>query len=230
MKELLANKYARLKAEENDLKKNLAEEIYQGIENLVGKTIYECHSSERNPNADFDEWEITGYSVIERDMHGLAKNFGDWYGFPYAKKITKALIADCEDYISKLKDLSTDDLEVIFYVERNTPRWKSSMGIRYTKEKGFEDRYGMINYSFNKDDFKERIEKDREEYEKYYTPREGYVACERCGKQVPENEAVKYKLIYQGYDQNLRKARVMSRIGTFCSGECAMNEQMSLEG
>lgn len=229
MKELLADKYARLKAEENNFKKNLAEEIYPGIENLVGKTIYECHSSKRNPNADFDEWKITEYSVLGKDKYGLAKKLGDRYGFPYAKKITKALIADCEDYLSKLKNLSTDDLEVIFYVERNTPQWKSSTGIRYSKEKGFEDRYGMINYGFSKDDFKERIEKDREEYEKYYAPREGYVACERCGKQVPENEAIKYKLIYQAWDQ-YRGRYVTSRIGTFCSGECAMNEQMSMEG
>lgn len=229
MKELLADKYARLKAEEDDFKKNLAEEIYPGIANLVGKTIYECHSNKRNPNADFDEWKITGYSVLGKDMHGLAKKLGGRYGFPYAKKITKVLIADCEDYLSKLKDLSTDDLEIIFYVERNTPQWKSSMGIRYSKEKGFEDRYGMINYSFNKDDFKERIEKDREEYEKYYAPREGYVACERCGKQVPESEAVKYKLIYQAWDHR-RGRYIANRIGTFCSGDCALNEQMSLEG
>lgn len=229
MKELLADKYARLKAEEDDFKKNLAEEIYPGIESLVGKTIYECHSSKRTPNADFDEWEITGYSVLGKDMHGLARKLGDRYGFPYAKKITKALIADCEDYLSKLKILSTDDLEVIFYVERNTPQWKSSMGIRYSKDKGFEDRYGKINYSFNKGDFNERVESDREEYEKYYAPREGYVACERCGKQVPENEVVKYKLIYQAWD-SCRGRYVASRIGVFCSGECALNEQMALEG
>jgi len=229
MKELLADKYDRLKAEENDFKKNLAEEICPGIENLVGKTIYECHSSKRNPNADFDEWEITGYSVLGKDVHDLAKKLGDRYGFPYAKKITKALIADCEDYLSKLKALSTDVLEVIFYVERNTPQWKSSMGIRYSKDKGFEDQYGKTNYSFNKDDFNERVENDREEYEKYYAPREGCVACERCGKQVPVNEVVKYKLIYQVWD-NYRGRYVTSRVGTFCSGECAMNEQMSLEG
>jgi hypothetical protein len=229
MKELLADKYARLKKEENDFKKNLAEEIYPGIENLIGRTIYECHSSKRTPNADFDEWGVTGYSVLGKDMHGLAKKLGDRYGFPYAKKITKALIADCEDYLLKLKDLSTDDLEVIFYVERNTPQWKSSMGIRYSKEKGFEDRYGMINYSFNKDDFNERIKNDRKEYEEHYAPREGYIACERCGKQVPENEVVKYKLIYQAWDYQ-RGRYVTSRIGTFCSGECALNEQMSLEG
>jgi hypothetical protein len=229
MKELLADKYTRLKAEEDNFKKNLAEEIYPGIENLVGKTIYECHSSKRNPNADFDEWEITGYSVLWKDIHGLAMKLGDRYCFPYAKKITKALIADCEDYLSKLKDLSTDDLEVIFYVERNTPQWKSSKGIRYSKDKGFEDRYGKINYSFNKDDFNERIENDRKEYEEHYAPREGYVACERCGKQVPENEVVKYKLIYQTWD-SCRGRYVASRIGTFCSGECALNEQMSLEG
>lgn len=221
--------YVRLKKEVDEFKKNMAEEIYPGVENLVGKTIYECHSSERNPNAKFDEWEITGYSVLGKDMHGLAKKLGDRYGFPYAKKITKALIVDCEDYITKLKEVTTDDLEIIFYVERNTPQWKSSMGIRYSKDKGFEDRYGATRYGFSKDDFEEKINKDREEYEKYYAPREGYVACERCGKQVPESEVVKYKLIYQTFDSH-RGRYVASRIGTFCSGECALNEQMSLEG
>ena len=229
MKELLADKYARLKAEENDFKKNLAEEIYPGIENLVGKTIYECHSSKRNPNAGFDEWTVTGYSVLGNDMNDLAKKLGGHYGFPYGKKVTKVLIADCEAYLAKFKGLTTEDFDVMFYVERNTPQWKSSMGIRYSKDKGFEDRYGKINYSFNKDGFNERVENDRKEYEEYYAPREGYVACERCGKQVPENEVVKYKLIYQAWDYQCGRY-VTSRIGTFCSGECALNEQMSLEG
>jgi hypothetical protein len=81
----------------------------------------------------------------------------------------------------------------------------------------------------DKGDFGEKINADREEYERTYKPREGYVKCERCGKQVPENEVVKYKLIYQTWDQ-YRGRYVTSRIGTFCSGECAMNEQMALEG
>lgn len=39
MKELLADKYARLKAEEDDFKKNLAEEIYPGIESPEGQDV-----------------------------------------------------------------------------------------------------------------------------------------------------------------------------------------------
>ena len=106
---------------------------------------------------------------------------------------------------------------------RNGATTKVMSSERYT-ENGFGH-----NVSLDPDSFKEKIVKDKEEYEKYYAPREGYVACERCGKQVPINEAVKHKLFYIGLDRFTGRRRSLTRVGTFCSGECAMNEQMALE-
>lgn len=228
MRELLNDKYLRLKNEYETLKKERAGRLFGGIDAMVGLYLYECQSSPRHPMDELLKWNITGYSCIPKDRHKTADKLGH-YSFPTPdrnKKPTKALIAECESYIEKYKEAPDDEFEVIFYVESRLKIGLASMGVRFSPGAGFE----YNKWSFDPEWFDEKIAKDREEYEKFYAPREGYVACERCGKQVPENEAVKYKLIYQGWDQYAHKRRVMDRVGTFCSGECAMNEQMSLEG
>ena len=237
MKEKVADAYARLRKVEMDLPGEIGRKIYPDADNVIGKKLYRCTSSARFPAKDLEEWTITGISVIPKDRYKLYDYLGGWR-MPVGRP-TKKLVADAEEYIKKYISAPLDMFDLFFNIERTTT-WKDSSGEvheslsmtgeRYNVETGFELFRGEVRVSLNPDDFAEKIARDMEEYEKYYAPREGYVACERCGKQVPENEAVKYKLIYQGYDQNLRKARVMSRIGTFCSGECAMNEQMSLEG
>ena len=226
MKELLADKYTRLKNELDEYKMAIAEQIYPGCGELVGKTIYECRSCKQYPTDEFYEWKIDkccGITVKDSKRREVAKLVGG-YSFPYGDKITKKLVAECEEYIRKYKELPIDVFDVYFYIVRHDENSKTSSGIGYSPETGFER-----NFSLSKSDFDEKIKADREEYERTYKPREGYVKCEYCGKQVPENEVVKYKLIYQAWD-NLRGRYVTSRIGTFCSGECAMNKQMSLEG
>lgn len=226
MKELLADKYARLKNELDEYEMAIAEKMYPGCKDLVGKTIYECHSRKQHPSDEFYEWKIDkccGAMVKDKKRHEVAKLVGG-YSFPSGGRVTKKLVAECEEYVKKYKELPLDDFDVFFYIVRHDEKWNTSSGLRYSPETGFERNFGL-----DKSDFDEKIKADKEEYERTYKPREGYVKCERCGKQVPENEVVKYKLIYQAWD-NYRGRYVTSRIGTFCSGECALNEQMSLEG
>lgn len=226
MKELLADKYTRLKNELDEYKMVIAEQMYPGCKDLVGKTIYECRSRKQYPSDEFYEWKIDKlYGITAKDSkrHEVAKLAGG-YSFPSGGKVTKKLISECEEYVKKYKELPLDDFDVFFSIVRHDEKWNTSSGLRYSPETGFEQNFGL-----DKRDFDEKIKADREEYEKTYKPREGYVKCERCGKQVPENEVVKYKLIYQAWDYQ-RGRYVTSRIGTFCSGECAINEQMSMEG
>lgn len=226
MKELLADKYARLKNELDEYEMVIAEQMYPGCKELVGKTIYECRSSKQCPTDEFYEWKIDkcyGITAKDNKRHEVAKLVGG-YSFPAGGKVTKKLVAECEEYVRKYKELPIDVFDVFFSIVRYDEKWKSSSGLRYSPETGFER-----NFSLDKSDFDEKIKADREEYERTYKPREGYVKCERCGKQVPENEVVKYKLIYQAWDSR-RGRYVANRIGTFCSGQCAINEQMSLEG
>lgn len=226
MKELLADKYARLKNELDDYKMVIAEKMYPGCKELVGKTIYECRSSKQHPTDEFYEWKIDkcyGITTKYNKKYEVAKLIGG-YSFPSGGKVTKKLIAECEEYVRKYKELPVDVFDVFFSIVKYDEKSKTSSGLRYSPETGFEQNFGLDKSSFD-----EKIKSDREEYERTYKPREGYVKCERCGKQVPENEVVKYKLIYQAWD-NYRGRYVTSRIGTFCSGECALNEQMSLEG
>lgn len=225
-KELLADKYFRLKKELDEYKENIAEQLYPNCKELVGKTIYECRSRKQHPSNEFYEWKIDKfYGAIEKSdkRHEVAKLVGG-YSYPAGGKVTKKLVAECEEYIKKYKELPVEDFDVFFSIVRHNETSRTSSGLRYSPEKGFEQNFGL-----DKSDFDEKIKADFEEYEKTYKPREGYVKCERCGKQVPEKDVVKYKLIYQTWD-NIRGRYVASRIGTFCSGECAMNEQMSMEG
>lgn len=226
MKELLADKYIRLKNELDEYKMAIAEQMYPGCKGLVSKTIYECRSCKQYPTDEFYEWKIDKcYGITTKDInrHEVAKLVGG-YSFPAGGRVTKKLISKCEEYVRKYKELPIDTFDVFFSIVRYGEKWKSSSGLRYSPETGFERNFGL-----NKSDFDEKIKADKEEYERTYKPREGYVKCERCGKQVPENEVVKYKLIYQAWDYQCGRY-VTSRIGAFCSGECAMNEQMSLEG
>ena len=226
MKELLADKYVRLKNELDDYKMVIAEKMYPGCKDLVGKTIYECRSSKRYPTDEFYEWKIDkccGITAKDSKRHEVAKLVGG-YSFPSGGRVTRKLVAECEEYVRKYRELPVDAFDVLFSIVRHDEKWKTSSGLRYSPETGFERDFGL-----DKSGFDGKIKADREEYEKYYAPREGYVRCERCGKQVPENEVVKYKLIYQAWDYQ-RGRYVASRIGAFCSGECALNEQMALEG
>ena len=226
MRELLTDKYDRLTKEFKTLQREHAERLYEGISSLVGHKLYECRSSKQYPTTELDEWTVYDYGVLEKDKYKLIDLLGRYY-LPTVgckQKPTKVLIEAMEDYIEKYKQIPDSEFNVLFYVEKKGKFSKSSRGYEFVPGIGFEG-----HVSFDPESFAEKIKADREEYEKNYAPREGYVKCERCGKQVPANEVVKYKLIYRSRD-NYGKACVASRIGQFCSGDCALNEQMSLEG
>lgn len=64
------------------------------------------------------------------------------------------------------------------------------------------------------------------------------IKCARCGKEVEKAKAVSSKIIYRDREMKwdswkkryINKAVVKSKFMLFCSGECASNEQMAMEG
>lgn len=228
MREKIADTYAKLVKREKEIAKEIAKKLFPGVEDLVGKKLYKLQSSPRHPSDELEEWTITGFSSVGKNRHELAKYLGG-YSIPGFKKITKVVLEEAKAYIEKYESAPLDMFEVIFRIER-VYNWKNGTACKMSSSERYTENGFDRNISLDPDSFKEKIARDKEEYEKTYAPREGYVACERCCKQVPVNEAVKYKLIYQGWDQYANKRKVVSRVGTFCSGECAMNEQMALEG
>lgn len=181
---------------------------------LPGFPLYHCVASPRwcKPDEAVEEWTVTGVSILFPGTYGHAR--------PRVNKIARLdnLVA-LRDYFHALQSAEPD---LLIHVDRLEKYGRVQRGVRGKDIDG-------VKYAWTPEDLAPTIERYRREYEENYAPREGCVACERCGKQVPADKVVRYKLIYQGRDQYGNR-RVMDRVGSFCSGECAANEQMSLEG
>ncbi len=180
---------------------------------LPGVPLYECAAFPRcfNPDTAIKEWTITGDFIIFDGMNRYVR--------PRVNKVARR--ADLDAIISYWSVLQRAKPDILIRVECLEKFGRVQSAVNAKDVDG-------VKYAWSREALAPTIEKIQREYEENYAPREGCVACERCGKQVPEAEAVKYELIYQGFDQ-FRVRRVLHRIGTFCSGKCAANEQMSLE-
>lgn len=181
---------------------------------LPGFPLFECVASPRwcKPDEAVKEWTVTGVSILFPGTYGHQR--------PRISKIARRdnLVA-LREYFHALRSAEPD---LLIHVDRLEKYGRIQRCVRG------KDIDGVKN-AWTREALAPTIEKYRREYEEQYAPREGCVACERCGKQVPADKVVRYKLIYQGRDR-YGVRRVMDRVGSFCSGECAANEQMSLEG
>ena len=180
---------------------------------LPGVPLYECVASHRcfNPDKAIKEWTITGDFLI---FEGI-----NIYSRPRVNKVARrADLNTIIDYWNTLQQ-AVPDLLILVKCREKFGRVEGAVRVR---------EIDGVKYAWSREALAPTIDKIRREYEENYAPREGCVACERCGKQIPVAEAVKYELIYQGLDQ-FGVRRVIHRIGTFCSGKCAASEQMSLE-
>ena len=222
MREKLADIYGKLLSRKEEIDKEMTGKMLPGWESLIGKKLYRCMSSYRNPTSELEEWTVYDIGIVAKDNRELSDYLGH-YGIPTGK-ITKKLVEEAKEYVDKYESVPLEMFEILFLIEGRLGGSRVTTGERYKPGVGFKDE----KISFHPADFNEKIEADQIEYDKNYRPREGYVACERCGKQVPEKDVVRYKLIYRG--SMYGRQMVMNRMGTFCSGQCAMDEQMSLEG
>ena len=224
MRKTLNERYLELKKEFDEYKNELADRINPGCQGLVGKNLYVFHSSPRHPSKEPEIWDIRSVSAVLNSNYSRENKVKAWMP---TGRITKVLIKEVEDFLEGFKSIPVERFDLFLDLYRETNGCRCSTGLRYRNGK-FED--GNNQVFFDPSGIEEKYQSDLKLYEEMYKPREGYVACERCGKQVPIGEETKYKLIYQAYDYNKRKCFVTSRMGTFCSGKCAVEEQMSLEG
>ena len=210
---LISQQFRDLEAEIDGFAEQKKKELIARYEvPAIGSTLYVLEAWGGTPEPDKYVREYT-YEKAVVSFAGV----NSW-GRPQIKsKATRNSLKALQVYYDKIRNAEPElwlDLKKLGY------------DCYYSSRKASE--INNIRIAWNREALQPEIEKQRKDYVKLYAPREGYVACERCGKQVPIDKAVKSKLIYQGM-LNGKKA-VLSRIGTFCSGECADEQQMSLEG
>jgi len=63
---------------------------------------------------------------------------------------------------------------------------------------------------------------------KNLTMKKDLIKCNRCQKEIEVSKSITLKIYYR--DRVNGKAVTKSYLGQFCCGECAGNEQMSMEG
>lgn len=224
---MIAEAYEELRLRHKQYKDSLARTLFDGdISSMIGKKVYTLLSSPKHPSEECEEWTITRYGVLLKDRNKWGRQIG--YDIPSGKRITKKLLEEAQSYIREYEKIPLDEFYITFGIERVDNNCKTSTGIRF-RDGQFETLNGTP-VSFSQDVFQDLIAEHKRLYEEKYAPREGCVPCERCGKQVPLSDVVRYKLVYRAWDFERQRGYVTDRIGVFCSGECAMNEQMSLEG
>lgn len=134
------------------------------------------------------------------------------------KRASSEHINQLQEYFDELKQYG----EIFFCTSKKDTIGKWSSGVWLSD---IDNDY----YAFSPDDLKDAIERHNKIYEDKYAPREGYVHCDYCHKQVPIDKVVKSTIFYRGRD-NYGIMRSLKREGTFCSGQCAFNEQCACEG
>ncbi len=168
-----------------------------------------------------EKWEIESRAIIFDDVRESP---------PEIKQRATALMVDSIiAYFNRLQ--ASEKKSVLFLVRRKDGTLNTSSGIRMENVDG-------KRYAFNREDLEEAAIQKKEEYERLYKPREGYTACQYCKKQVPNDKLVKRRIIGRGLKRVYNswkgrfenKAVVTQEDMHFCSGECALNEQMSREG
>jgi hypothetical protein len=154
-------------------------------------------------------YELNSYkSIGELPIVGIVM----WYqGRPYYdKRPTRILLAEFEKYVASYipKD---SDIRLRWEIKREGGGSSSSA----IKPTDIDDK----RYSLSR----ELLLPRQEELRQLYEPREGYIACTYCRKQIPENEAVDYTVIARQYP-NMRKT------AKYCPGNCGPYDQMAHEG
>jgi hypothetical protein len=139
---------------------------------------------------------------------------------PYSnRKPTRLQVEEFEKYV---KSLETADYKILVLYRTDS----GTGNLEYDKFTG--------NWAFQPSELEEKAKENKEKY----APREGYSPCQYCGKQVPTESLIKAKIIGRGRRQVWNswkgryedKACITEAYLSFCSDQCATNEQMSREG
>ncbi len=178
------------------------------VEEQTAKVIYQREFSTMEKHYSFVIWNVDKVSFTTRKY--LRRPVIN-------KRATAEHVRQLREYFNVL----TTEGEIIFHASHND-KYKTSTGIWLSE-------IDNDHYAFDEESLSDAIAKHNKIYDEKYAPREGCIPCDYCKKQVPLDKVVKQKIWYRGRD-SFGIARSLTRIGNFCSGECAMNEQCSCEG
>lgn len=160
---------------------------------------------------------------VEKVTFDIPISYRPYVKRPYInKRATQTNIDELENYFNVLKENGEIFFMTIRYADETRSKRTMKSGVHLNE-------IDNDTYSFSEENLSEAIERQNKEYLEKYAPKDGYVACEYCRKQVAIDKVVKHKIIYRSRDK-FGKACVVERIGTFCSGECAYNQQCAYEG
>jgi hypothetical protein len=154
-------------------------------------------------------------------------------------QITKITVYLGNEYIHVNKSITEKNLESLYNLIRNFNNIPKDVMLHYTQVMQQYKASGAYKYkdvciknkmSFEKEN-PELIELQKSMNEKY-GKKEGFSPCHYCGKQVPTQELVPYKIIFQGAKQTMLgwvKALV-EETNMYCSKGCGIYDQMGHEG
>lgn len=136
------------------------------------------------------------------------------------KRATQKDLDAIKTYIEYLKDMYwTGKMSLMLIL---SPMDGSDLLVRVRYPSEFNDRSRNFMYFTDKSEAEEEYNRCMAEYNELYRPREGYVPCAHCRKQVPEDKVVSDEILVKDGWGNLKKVRMQ-----FCSEECAMKEAIS---
>lgn len=193
---------------ENEIKE-YEESLINFFANHENKTIYEL---------SFDKDK---YISVKWDIQKISVFYGHNKNQPKInKRATDKDIKLIKEYFEEIKNTKC---VIIYHVKNKDKYGVNSRGISH---------YDIDNkkYSFTENGLDDEIARKNKEYEEVYKPREGYTACAYCRKQVPNDRLIKKTIIGRGWDRIQQKQVVTREVLSFCSSECAFNEQCSREG
>lgn len=161
------------------------------------------------------------YVPVRWDIENIKISFGFFRCQPTInKRATDKDILAIKEYFGEIKKCK---MFLVYYVKRKD---SYSVTSRIIRDIDIDNK----KYSFTENGLDDEIERKNKEYEEVYKPREGYTACAYCRKQVPNDKLIKKAIIGRGWDRIRHKQIVTREVLSFCSGECAFNEQCSREG
>lgn len=216
----ITEQYQTLKGEIKEWEQSRIKEELEKIGHIPEK-IWQVHLNVFADNEDkaisYDEYEVVRVELCPAEPH-----IYNWKREPYIaperKRINKGELEALKEYFEWYK---VDGGELGFNLSQKNEWWVATSFRRYGDIKD--------SFCFAEEERDNKIEEKKEQYRREYQLKPGYIRCERCGRPVLENEAVRSNIIGRGRNQ-WGKAIVTKTPMVFCSGECAYNEQCAHEG
>ena len=154
-----------------------------------------------------DSWSKISEHNIDRIYISTSKPRKPYF---YGKRPTAIKLVELQEYFDTFNP-TPDDIQLAYSFSDGT--WKTSGA--YGLKKIAEDE--RLAYCADV------LIPLQNHLKELYEPREGYIPCTYCGKQIPEDTAVNYTVVARQYPG-------MKKTAKYCPGDCGVHDQMAHEG